>query len=367
MPIDSLQIQHFRNITAAQLQLHPRINLFFGENGAGKTSVLEAISMLGRGRSFRSHKLKPLIQNHQSSVVVFGTLLEAGRTEKLGVARHRGSQDQFRLNGQSVSSAAELAKVLPVQSIYADTFELITGGPGERRQFLDWLVFHVEQPFFPAWQQVRRALKQRNSLLRSGRIEVSTLSVWDALLAKEAAVLDLCRQRVFKRFSDAFETLKVSVPALSALTLEYHRGWPAEIELLEQLEGGIEKDRAAGYTLHGPHRADLKIRLGKSPAEEYLSRGQQKILACALKICAGQVFQQTTHRTCVYLLDDLPAELDEDHRLLLAKWLNALDAQVFVTGIDAKQLAGAWQTLGVPYSLFHVEQGVVNKLEQDNG
>ncbi|AFU99644.1 DNA replication/repair protein RecF [Simiduia agarivorans] len=367
MSIDTLHIQHFRNITAAKLQFHPRINLFFGENGAGKTSVLEAISLLGRGRSFRSHKLKPLIQTDQPSVVVFGVIKAQGRADKLGVERNRRSQDQFRLNGEAVGSAAELAKVLPVQSIYADTFELITGGPGERRQFLDWLVFHVEQQFFPAWQQVRRALKQRNSLLRSGRIEASALAVWDSLLAKEAGLLDQCRQQAFTRFKDAFNALKGTVPALADLTLEYHRGWPADQNLVDVLQEGLDRDRASGYTLLGPHRADLRIRLNRAPAEEFLSRGQQKILACALKISAGQVFQQTTHRTCVYLLDDLPAELDEEHRQLLAQWLLALDAQIFVTGIDPGQLTGAWQALGVSFDLFHVEQGVISKLEQNNG
>lgn len=367
MSIETLQIQHFRNISAATLQLHPRINLFYGENGAGKTSVLEAVSLLGRGRSFRSHKLKPLIQSNQPAVVVFGVIKEQGRVDRLGVERNRRSQDQFRLNGESVGSAADLAKVLPVQSIFADTFELITGGPGQRRQFLDWLVFHVEPSFFPAWQQVRRALKQRNSLLRSGRIETSNLFVWDKLLAAEAAVLDQCRLRVFTQFEAAFNALKSSVPALAELTLEYHRGWSRDQSLIELLQDGVERDRASGYTLHGPHRADLRIRLNKASAEEFLSRGQQKILACALKISAGQVFQQTTHRTCVYLLDDLPAELDEEHRLLLAKWLLALDAQVFVTGIDPGQLAGAWQALDVSFALFHVEQGMVSKLEQDNG
>lgn len=359
MPLKSLHIKNLRNLTNVQLALHPSVNLFCGLNGAGKSSVLEAISLLGRGRSFRTHKIKPLIQQCQNELLVFGALAETGEIHRLGVERSRSNKDVFRLDGKNVASAASLAKVLPIQSLYSETFRLISGSPTDRRQFLDWLVFHVEPNFYPAWQQVSRALKQRNSLLRSDRIDASAIQVWDDLLVQQADLLDTCRNRVFQLFNAAYQQLGHQLTALNGITLEYQRGWANHESLKTLLAKNLIRDRKVGYTRIGPHRADIRMRLNKQPVEDILSRGQQKLLAYALKVCAGQVFKDLTGRSCIYLLDDLPAELDSDSRYLLAGWLEDLGAQVFVTGIDADQVADAWQKRNSSFTLFHVEQGEI--------
>ena len=360
MPLSSLHIHHFRNIESTELALHPRVNLFYGENGAGKTSVLEAISLLGRGRSFRSHKLKPLIQQGATGVTVFGKLMdEEGQLRRLGVERNSRSADSFRLDGQNVSSAAELAKILPLQALYSETFELLVGGPLERRQFLDWLVFHVKHEFLPAWRQARQALKQRNSLLRSGRINSDLLSPWDIELARNAEALHLLRSEVFLQFSKDLAHLLKDIPALSAIDVSYFGGWEEGVPLAELLKLNLQRDAQLGHTSVGPHRADLRLRLAKMPASDVLSRGQQKLFVCALRICAGRVFKRLTGRDCIYLIDDLPSELDEEHRLRLATWLMELESQVFITGVSRVDLESVWDLLAAPRKVFHVEQGSV--------
>ncbi|MDN3638003.1 DNA replication/repair protein RecF [Simiduia curdlanivorans] len=367
MPLSALHILNFRNIESAELALHPRVNLFYGENGAGKTSILEAISVLGRGRSFRSHKLKPLIQQGSTGVTVFGKLSgDDGVVRKLGVERNSRSADSFRLDGQSVPSAAELAKILPLQAIFSETFELLVGGPLERRQFLDWLVFHVKHEFLPAWRQARQALKQRNSLLRSGRISADLLAPWDIELARNAETLHLLREEVFTLFNQELALLLQDLPALSSVTISYFGGWEEGVSLAEILQLNFARDGQLGHTSAGPHRADLRLRLGKMPAAEVLSRGQQKLFVCALRICAGRVFKQLTGKDCIYLIDDLPSELDEEHRLRLAKWLIELDSQVFITGVSRKDLESVWDLLAVPRKVFHVEQGSVTATPINN-
>jgi DNA replication and repair protein RecF len=367
MPLTFLTIHHFRNISAASVVLHPNVNLFFGENGAGKTSVLEAIAMLAHGKSFRSHKLKPLIQQGAAGVTAFGRLTdELGEEHRVGVERTQRGADQFRINGRPVLSAAVLAHLIPLQTIFSDTFALLGGGPGERRQFLDWLVFHVEHEFMGCWRRLRQALKQRNSLLRSGRITPDLLAPWDLELSRQGSLLDGYRSRVFALFQAEVTQLLTSISAFDGLSIEYVRGWDAQTALEDALHQQLERDRHLGHTSVGPHRADLKIRLGKLAAEEVLSRGQQKLLVCALRISAARVYFAQTGRRCVFLIDDLPSELDPENRRRLAGWLQALDGQVFITGVDRRDLESCWQELAVPRKVFHVEHGQVTASDQNN-
>ncbi|UTA47932.1 DNA replication/repair protein RecF [Simiduia sp. 21SJ11W-1] len=363
MPLDTLKVSHFRNISACSLALHPHVNLFYGVNGAGKTSVLEAISLLGRGRSFRSHKLKPLIQEGEQAVTVFGEQTEAqlGRS-RIGVERTQRGTDQFKVNGKPVTSAAELAQLLPLQTIYSETFALLSGGPGERRQFLDWLVFHVEHGFISAWRQAKQALKQRNSLLRSGRITAELLAPWDKELSRTGELLDAYRSRVFTQFKGELRALLADNPVYDALDMDYQRGW-SDLPLVDAMAEQLSRDQHLGHTSVGPHRADLKIRVGKLAAQDVLSRGQQKLLVCALRISAARVYQHASGRKCAFLIDDLPSELDPAARKLLASWLLALEGQVFITGVQRADLENTWEELSVPRKVFHVEHGQVTESE----
>lgn len=362
MSLTHLHIRQFRNISEAELAPHPRINLICGANGAGKTSVLEAVSLLGRGRSFRSHKLKPLIQQDAANLVVFGRLTTGGQQQRIGIERNRSAdQDQFRIDGERVSSAADLAQLLPLQTIFSDTFALLTGGPGERRQFLDWLVFHVKHDFYETWRQGQQALKQRNSLLRSGRIAAEILAPWTHLLCQQAERLDQLRAEVFALFLVEFRQLSEEVQIFRGLSMDYLRGWPSEQSLADVLVQQLPRDSQLGYTQQGPQRADLRFRLGRQPAQDILSRGQQKLLVCALRVCAARVFKQATGKSCLFLVDDLPAELDLAYRGLLIQWLSALECQVFITGVSRQDLLAGWEQLNLPYKMFHVEQGKVSE------
>ena len=157
----------------------PRINILHGDNGSGKTSLLEAIHLLGMARSFRSTRLNPVISHEQGSCTVFGQVeLGEEQSSALGISRDRSGEIRIRINGQSVRSAAELAETLPLQLINPDSFRLLEGAPKLRRQFLDWGVFHVEPRFLQAWQRLQQALRQRNSWLRHGTLDAASQAAW---------------------------------------------------------------------------------------------------------------------------------------------------------------------------------------------
>ncbi len=358
-------IRRLRNLASVDIAPATRVNLFYGENGSGKTSILEAISLLAQGRSFRSHKPKTLIQHDCAALTVHGRVHSQGADMPLGVSRDREGLARFKANGAPVSSAAVLASYLPVQVINADTFGLLEGSPKIRRQFMDWLVFHVEPGFFPAWKALQRCLKHRNSLLRRDRIDRVELAGWDRELIQLTGQIDGFRAALMGTFLESFQPLAQEFVALEGLRLNYYRGWDRDKAYEQVLEEGFQKDREQGFTRLGCHRADLRITLGGQNAAEVLSRGQQKLLVCALKIAQGKVFREMTGRHCLCLVDDLPSELDADRRRLLVDWLNRLETQVFVTGVEREVLLTCWPEGGLDNALklFHVEHGRVSETE----
>ena len=152
MSLRRIMVTAVRNLHPVTLSPSPRINILYGANGSGKTSVLEAVHLLGLARSFRSTRLNPVIQYEQPACTVFGEVeLTSGGTSNLGVSRERQGEFTIRIDGQNAKSAAQLAELLPLQLINPDSFRLLEGAPKIRRQFLDWGVFHVEPRFLPAW------------------------------------------------------------------------------------------------------------------------------------------------------------------------------------------------------------------------
>jgi DNA replication and repair protein RecF len=360
MTLKRLSIQHLRNLESVDIFPSDRVNLIFGENGSGKTSILEAINVLGLGRSFRSHKHKPLINHRQQSFTVFGRVSCEGTDVPIGVNRQANGEASFKANGMLVPSAANLATHLPLQVINADTFLLLEGSPKVRRQFMDWLVFHVEPGFFQIWKDTQRCLKHRNSLLRHDRIDRFELATWDRELVQLTESMHDLRAKCAALFSETFLGLVEQFLAIKGIGLSYFRGWDKEVSYAEILAAGLERDRRQGFTQIGCHRADLRITLDGQQAVEVLSRGQQKLLVCALKIAQGLVFSNVTGKQCIYLVDDLPAELDERHRSLLIDWLDSMGTQVFITGVEQSALVASWQDKpAVDVKLFHVEQGKV--------
>ena len=361
MLIRRLAITDVRNIRQANLDSLAPVSIFHGVNGSGKTTLLEAIHVLSSAKSFRSHKLKPLINNEAERSVVFAEV-QAAQSEgvyvPIGVLRSRSGDSVIKMDGQQVKSAAQLAVALPLQVINSDSFELLCGGPVVRRQFLDWGLFHVEHGFHEVWKSLQRCLKQRNSLLRHDRIDGSALEVWTSEFIKLSERLDAFRQGYLKQFIPVFEECLRQLIALEGLTIRYQRGWAKDHNLQAVLASQQQSEQEQGYTLSGPHRADIRIMYQGQLAADILSRGQQKLIVCAMRIAQGYLLSQLTQRQCVYLVDDLPSELDERHRKALCGLLDNLDCQVFISCVDPQDLAECWQDQN-KIKMFHVEHGVI--------
>ncbi|MCB1705637.1 MAG: DNA replication/repair protein RecF [Halioglobus sp.] len=368
MALTQLQITHVRNLQQVRLQGLQKVNVFFGPNGSGKTSVLESIHLLGMARSFRGNSVKSLITHSAPSCTVYGlatsaTANLARATIPMGVQRYRSGEAQIKIGGRAVRTVAELASQLPLQVITADSFGLLTGPPGGRRQFLDWGVFHVEHQFFGQWQRFQRCIKQRNSLLRRGKISDQELGVWTRDLAQTGETINEYRKRYFQILSPRFKEIMAKLaPSLDKLELRYQQGWDRQQSYAQALEQGYPADSEQGYTHSGPQRADIRVLSGGHLASETLSRGQQKLVVCGLKLAQGQLLSQQGggRLNCTYLIDDLPSELDHEHSSLVCELLASMDAQVFVTCIAEEEIRSVWPEAS-ELTLFHVEQGSIRR------
>lgn len=362
MPIQRLAVHQLRNLTGVDIYPCSDLNFIFGDNGSGKTSLLEAISVLAHGRSFRSHKHKHLIRHNAHDFSVFAELDESSGFAKLGVNRS-ASDASFKLNGSPVYSSAALANQLPTQIMDAHSFQLLEGPSKLRRQLFDWLVFHVKHEFAGLWRDYARCVKHRNSLLRHDRIDRPELVPWDLELVRLAEAIHHLRSACLLPYLEAVQVLLIESELSDELDiqLEYLPGWTADSSLFEQLEHHFWRDKKYGFTTLGAHKSELKITARKMAAHEVLSRGQQKTLVAALYVAQLRVFQALSNRACVLLIDDVPAELDKHHIAVLGRWVNGLNVQVFATGIELASLMKAWPTDTQSIKVFHVKHGEVNE------
>lgn len=368
MALKLLQIQKVRNLRQVRLPVLDQVNVFYGKNGAGKTSVLEAVHLLGMGRTFRGSSIRSLITHGEAACTVYGEVVDdlkvgsAPLGTTIGVQRARSGEAEVKVGGKPARGLSELVEQFPLQVISAASFDLLTGSPGGRRQYLDWGVFHVEQDFYPQWKRFQRCIKQRNNLLRRGKIDEQELSVWTRDLVAAGEAISDYRESYFKLLAPKFITIMGELaPSLDALELRYRRGWDKTLAYAEALEQGKPADLEQGYTHSGPQRADIRLSSGGGYlASETLSRGQQKLVVCGLKLAQGQLMAQAGRQKCTYLIDDLPSELDKQHSELVCSQLASMNAQVFISCVQRSDLESVWP-VSSDIALFHVEQGEIEK------
>jgi DNA replication and repair protein RecF len=351
MTLRRVQVTDFRCLHHADLDLDPEYTLFSGPNASGKTSLLEAIYMLGRGRSFRTRRLEHLIRSGTERLTLFGGIEIAARRVSLGI---EGSVAGIRakLAGERATSLAELAAVFPVQIIDPEVHRLIEEGPSRRRRFLDWGVFHVEPSFVGSWQNYQRALKQRNAALQAkqGR---SIGSAWDSELVRYGGLVSEARARYIMQLLPRAQALTKSLLDKD-LSLDFRAGWSRHCSFQEALDLSWNHDQESGTTQVGPQRAELAIRLDGLPVKDRISRGQQKLLAAALLISQIELFPSDSPVRPTLLLDDPAAELDDERLVGLIQAVRAQSVQLVVTTLHAEFAA-----FGTPGRRFRIEQGCV--------
>lgn len=359
MRLTRLDVRNLRRLADVSLRPVPGLNLIIGDNGAGKTSLLEAAHLLAYGRSFRGRVRDGLVRSGTPALEVYAEWQEEAtqRPRKAGL-RHTGQAWEGRLDGESVAQLGELCAALALVSFEPGSHALVNGGGEPRRRYVDWGLFHVEPDFLPLWRRYARALKQRNSLLKQRNRETQ-LDAWDRELAEAGEPMTRLRQGYLEQLQRAFQPISTELaPALGDAALEFLPGWRREdLSLLDALLLARERDLQSGFTSVGPHRADWRVRHASLPNGETLSRGQAKLTALTCVLAQAEHYAGLRGEWPVVLLDDLASELDRAHQSRVLARLARGAAQVFVTGIER---LGALEAAGTAATVFHVEHGQIH-------
>jgi DNA replication and repair protein RecF len=356
--VTRLDIAHLRSLRGVSLAPAAGINVLVGDNGAGKTSVLEALHVMAYGRSFRGRVGDGLVRIGERALEVFVEWQQAvpARLRRAGL-RHSGQAWEGRLDGEPVAQLGQLCAALAVVTFEPGSHALVNGGGDPRRRFMDWGLFHVEQTFLPHWRRYARALKQRNALLK-GRTAVSQLDSWDRELAEAGEAITGWRQHYLERLQPWLsDTTAALAPTLGAATLTFLPGWRRdEISLADALLLSRDRDLAAGFTSVGPHRADWRVRHAGLPEGAALSRGQAKLSALGCLLAQAGRHAADRKEWPIVVLDDLASELDASHQRRVLEHLSHSRAQVFLSGTDIPQTL---RDLAIDFTTFHVEHGNV--------
>lgn len=353
MALQSLLVQNLRNIQHLELSLAEDVNLFYGANGAGKTSILEAIDFLSRGRTFRHHRLSPLLRKNSEVITVSSKVQQGEQTLRMGIEKSL-QHTTLHQNQEKVHSISEHAAYLPVVSMHPDSHQLIQGGSKYRRNYLDWTAFHVKPDFLQDWRDFNKCLRQRNQILRTGNPATKELLAWTEEICMLGNKVDQARSASFAEIKPIFLDYIDKILPEAIIDINYYAGWPTELSFAQALRQTSRQELQKKNTQCGPHRAELKICLNQQKAVAAASRGQQKLIAACLLLAQVNFAQRCKNQRCVVLLDDVRAELDQTHTSALLAELQALKCQAFITAIEENQVdLNGWKQT----KKFHVKHG----------
>ena len=349
MTIEKMELIHFRNYEKLELQPHPEINLFFGENGSGKTNLLEAIHFCSLGKS---HRL-----SQDANAVLIGEKAAAVRVEvrsrlsrsRIEIRLSPGEENikSVWIDGNRASRLSEMMGLLRCVIFSPEDLNLIREGPAVRRRFLDMMISQISRPYFIALQQYRTAMNHRSAILRTARLENRPVSgmIEDFEQAMSDYAETIYRERFgHERFLSEMANemyREISGREQETFQIQYRSCLKSDRDgspsLKEALRDCREEDMKNGTTSAGPHRDDLSLTLNSRNMKNYASQGQMRTGALSLKLAQLKVIQKLTGENPVLLLDDVMSELDPERRSNLLHILQ--DTQTFITCTDRSDLS----------------------------
>ena len=348
--LQSVQVFNLRNIERLTLQNLQKNNLITGDNGAGKTSILEAIHILVTGKSFRTSQIARVIQDTAQEVVVSGQL---SPDTKLGVARNRKADFRIRINDNNENKLSNLASYMPIRHITPDSFLMLTTGSKLRRQYLDFSVFHVKHEFADHWKTYQRQLKQRNALLKQSS-SYSDLIPWDEQMIVTIEKINRMRENVFAEIITYLQANQLTFLPQYEVQYSLKTGLSSD-DLKRAYEDSYIADKRYGYSTLGPHKADIDVTIAGHEAHTIISRGELKMLIVSM-VLAQTDWLNDKQINCCLLIDDLTSELDkEKQRQLLNKVLDKAGLQTFISSINIPDYFTKTDKTNV--AMFHVEHG----------
>ena len=366
MILEKLSIINYKNIASATLELSPKINCFIGQNGVGKTNVLDAIYFLSFCHSANNPIDSQVIMHGQEFFMLEGfyseELIENSYDYHISCGLKRGTKKHFKRNKKEYKRLSEHIGLIPVVVVAPSDTLLIDGGSEERRRLMDMVISQYDRSYIDAMNRYNKALQQRNVLLKQEEEpDIEVISLFEEQMAEEGEKIYKLRKAFVEELIPIFqrihETISDNREQVSLNYVSHCQRGP----LLEVIQRDRFKDRALGYSLHGIHRDDLEFMLGGHPMKREGSQGQNKTFVIALKLAQFDFLKRTNSRTTpLLLLDDIFDKLDAQRVEQIVKLVAGDDfGQIFITDTNRDHLDQILSASSHDYKIFHVDNGEI--------
>ena len=370
MRLEHLHLVHFKNHAGADLNLGPQVNCFLGDNGSGKTNVLDAVHYLCFCKSYFNPIDAQNIAHGEPFMLVQGDFERLEVKERVSCGVQRGAKKQFKRNDKLYGRLADHIGRFPAVMIAPDDAELIQGGSEVRRKWMDAVISQYDRAYLDALIDVNKALVQRNALLRyfaeNRTFDAGMLAPWNARIAPKAAVIAKARRSFIDEFLAGFlatyEEISGGMEQVG-LKLNTHVSDDAE-EIEQRMLDAQDEDRRLRRTTVGVHKDDVVFSLGEHPLKRFGSQGQQKSFLVALRLAQLAFIEQATGVKPILLLDDIFDKIDEKRvEALMRRVTNGTFGQVFITDTHLGRIPSMFAATGADVRVFEVRQGEVQTME----
>jgi DNA replication and repair protein RecF len=339
MQITHITLNNFRKFDNFSIKFEP-ITLITGVNGAGKTSILEAIYTLSLGHSFHTRKINPILKIGQEKFTIFAKLtngednnLDNNLEHKIGLSKSKDNITYRKIDQEKITSQTPILNKMPVLAITPQKFSLLRQPASNRRTLLDWGVYYKNPEFIKALKAAKKVISQRNTLLKA-KAPINQITAWDKTLISLTNKINTMRLGYFEDLISELEPkIKATFPDLP-IKISYYPGWRKDASFEDILNNNLNMDLKSGFTHAGVQRADIKITIERQNANEILSQGQQKTLVSLMFLSQATLFQKYQNKPCILLLDDLNSELDPNHLRQLLVELLKQKHQLILTAIS---------------------------------
>ena len=367
MILKKLSILNYKNILQAEVSFSPDINCFFGNNGMGKTNLLDAVHYLSFCKSHINTPDSQLINNGQDMCVLQGNYDYEGREEEIFCAIRRRQRKQFKRNKKEYDKLSEHIGLLPLVMVSPADSELIAGGSDERRRFMDVVISQYDKEYLEALIRYNKALAQRNTLLKSEvPVEEELFLIWEEMMAQAGEIVFRKREAFISEFIPIFQSFYSFISQDKeqvGLTYDSHA---RDASLLDVIKASRVRDQIMGYSLHGIHKDELNMLLGDFPIKREGSQGQNKTYLVALKLAQFDFLKRTGTTVPLLLLDDIFDKLDASRVEQIIKLVAGDNfGQIFITDTNREHLDRILHKVGSDYKMFQVDQGVITEREED--
>jgi len=369
MILNRISILNYKNLEEVELNFSGKLNCFFGQNGMGKTNLLDAIYFLSFCKSAGNPIDSQNIRHDQDFFVIQGFYETAdGSPEEIYCGMKRRQKKQFKRNKKEYTRLSDHIGFIPLVMVSPADSELILGGSDERRKFMDVVISQYDKAYLDALIRYNKALQQRNTLLKSEQpVEEELFLVWEEMMAKAGEVVFRKRDEFIREFIPIFQNFYAFISQDKEQVVLMYESHARDASLLDVLKESRVKDKIMGFSLRGIHKDELNLLLGEFPIKKEGSQGQNKTYLVALKMAQFDFLKRTGLTVPLLLLDDIFDKLDASRVEQIVKLVVGEGfGQIFITDTNREHLDRILYKVGSDYKMFEVIQGQIANMKEEN-